>query len=355
MKAFLTLQNGRVFEGESFGAAGEAVGEIVFTTAMTGYNKTLTDPGYCGQIVVQTFPLIGNYGVITPEFESDGIFLSAYIVRDWCRHPSNFRGEGDIDAFLKEKNVIGLCGIDTRELTGIIRENGIMNAKITDKAPDVAEVVRELESFSFRNPVAKVTTDKVVIDTPENKKHRVILWDFGVKKSLKDALLLRGCEVVTVPAKISAQDIMDLSPDGIVLSNGPGDPSDDMQIISEIKNICKTDIPVFGICLGHSLLALANGGRTEKLKYGHHGGSQPVCEVKTGKVFITTQNHCYAVDSESVTDTAVITYRNANDGSCEGLEYPGKKIFSVQFHPETVSGQFNTSFLFDKFIKLMED
>ena len=355
MKAFLTLQNGRVFEGESFGAQGDTMGELVFTTAMTGYNETLTDPSYCGQSVIQTFPLIGNYGVITPDFESKGLFLNGYIVREWCDVPSNFRCEGDIDKLLKEKNIVGLCGIDTRELTRIVREYGVMNAKITTEKPDVEKIVEELKNFKIKDPVKKVSVRTTETEQPKNKKYRVVLWDFGAKKSIKTHLLERNCEVMTVPESTTADEILQYNPDGVMLSNGPGDPEDNETVISELKKLCKSDKPIFGICLGHQLLALAHGAKTEKLKYGHRGGNQPVRELSTGRVFISTQNHGYAVVSESLPESAHMSYQNANDGTCEGVEYDGEKIFSVQFHPEASGGPLDTSFLFDKFIKFMED
>ena len=350
----LVLENGQCFHGKSFGAQGEVTGEIVFTTAMTGYLETLTDPSYYGQMVVQTFPLIGNYGVIPSDFESRRPALKAYIVREWCQSPSNFRAEGDLDAFLKSAGVIGIYDIDTRELTKIIREHGVMNAKIVVGEFDVQKTLEEIAAYRVENAVQSVTCKDVFTQNSQPVKHRVVLWDFGAKDNIRRELVKRGCEVITVPADTSAEEILTLAPDGIMLSNGPGDPADNGEIIEALAKVCQAKIPLFGICLGHQLLALSQGAKTNKLKYGHRGANQPVKDLLTGRVYITSQNHGYAVVGDTLPDDAVNRYINANDKTCEGILYKNMPAFSVQFHPEASAGPLDTSFLFDEFISLME-
>ncbi|MCI8360132.1 MAG: glutamine-hydrolyzing carbamoyl-phosphate synthase small subunit [Clostridiales bacterium] len=353
-KIYLTLENGRVFEGYAFGAAGEATGEIVFTTGMTGYLETLTDPSYCGQIVVQTFPLIGNYGVIPDDFESPRPRLAAYVVREYCEDPSNFRCQGTLDAYLKKEGVTGLWGVDTRELTRIIRERGVMNAKITRTPPEVETVRRELADFAVRGAVEAVSIREEERYAPTEVKRRVALWDFGAKHNIRRELVNRGCEVVCLPQSVSAEAIAAYAPDGVMLSNGPGDPAENAGVIEELRRLCEKKIPTFGICLGHQLLALSQGGKTGKLKYGHRGANQPVKDRQTGRVYVTSQNHGYAVLPESLPDTAQMRFVNANDGTCEGIDYTDMPAFSVQFHPEASGGPRDTMFLFDRFIELMD-
>lgn len=344
---YLILENGTVFEGKSFGADKEVVGEVVFTTAMTGYIETLTDPSYFGQIVVQTFPLIGNYGIISADFESKKPCLKAYIVREWCREPSNFRCEGNLGIFLKENGIPGICGIDTRRLTKIVREAGVMNGMIAKKIPEDFEVIKK---YSVTDAVKSVTADKT--EVLEGNGKNVVLMDFGAKKNIARSLNKRGCNVITVPSYTTADEIMKLNPDGVMLSNGPGDPKENVEIIEEIKKLCAKKIPLFGICLGHQLLALSQGADTVKLKYGHRGANQPVV-YKDGRVFISSQNHGYAVCSETLPGGAEESFKNANDGTNEGIEYSYMPAFSVQFHPEAAAGPLDTSFLFDKFIQMM--
>lgn len=353
--SFIVLENGRVFKGESFGAIGETVGEIVFTTGMTGYLETLTDPSYYGQIVVQTFPLIGNYGVIPSDFESSSPKLKAYIVRECCQVPSNFRSEGDLDAFLKLHNIIGVSGIDTRELTKIIREFGVMNTKITSTIDDIDEILAEIKNYKIIDSVQKVGAGEISVTKGAPGGCKVVLWDFGAKKNIRRELNKRGCEVITVPAHTTAKEIVDLKPDGIMLSNGPGDPADNKEIIKELADLANSGIPIFGICLGHQLLALAQGAKTAKLKYGHRGANQPVKDLKTGRVYITSQNHGYAVVNDSLPAPASISFLNANDGTCEGIEYYNMPAFSVQFHPEASAGPLDTNYLFDRFIDLIRE
>ena len=355
-KRYLVLQNGDVFEGYAFGSDSDTIGELVFTTGMCGYIETLTDPSYYGQIVLQTFPLIGNYGIIPSDFEGN-CFVRGYVVREWCDAPSNFRCEGDLDSYLKSVGVPGIYGVDTREITKIIREYGVMNAKICDALPEELSAIEEIRNYRITDAVETVTTkDTLTQKTDDNheKKLNVVLYDFGAKKNIERELLKRGCNVTVVPGTTSAEDVMKLNPDGVMLSNGPGDPADNEFQIAQIHKLLGK-VPMFGICLGHQLTALAVGGKTEKLKYGHRGVNQPVKEVSGTRTYITSQNHGYAVISDSVTKTGegVLSFVNANDGTCEGMDYPKYNAFTVQFHPEACSGPHDTSFLFDRFINMM--
>jgi carbamoyl-phosphate synthase small subunit len=350
------LSNGRVFEGRPFGSfksSGDVVGEVVFTTGMTGYLETLTDPSYHGQIVVQTFPLIGNYGVIPPDFESSRPHPRGYVVRECCQAPSNFRSERDLNSFLTESGIAGISGVDTRALTRIIRESGTMNGVITSDPNSID--MDALNGFCVRNSVEKVSTREVVVSEPELPRRVVVLWDFGAKENIVRSLVGRGCRVIRVPHNFSAEAIMSYKPDGVMLSNGPGDPTDNPGIVAELRELMKHSVPTLGICLGHQLLALAMGGATMKLKYGHRGANQPVRDEKTGRVSITTQNHGYAVVLDSVnSETAEVSYVNANDGTCEGVDYRNIPAFTVQFHPEAAAGPRDTAFLFDRFMRLMD-
>ena len=353
-KAYLVLENGRVFEGESFGYEGETLGEVVFSTAMTGYLESLTDKSYFGQILVSTFPLIGNYGVIPPDFESDRIHVKGYIVGRWCQTPSNFRSEGSLDAFLKAQKVPGLYGIDTRELTKIIRESGVMNGTIT-RDPESVDLAA-LRSYRVEGAVPAVSTAKEIVKLPDEKKYTVALMDYGYKENIARKLLARGCELHILPHDATAAEVKALAPDGVMLSNGPGDPADNRVEIENLREIIALGIPVFGICLGHQLTALAHGFSTEKLKYGHRGANQPVRDLTTGRVYISSQNHGYAVKTGSVSaDVASLYFENVNDGTCEGLLYKNERVFTVQFHPEGCGGPQDSDFLFDKFIAMMEE
>ncbi len=349
VKAYLTLQNGKQFEGYRFGASGEMIGELVFTTGMTGYIETLTDPSYFGQIVTQTFPLIGNYGMIKPDQESKKPWVSAYIVREKCEKPSNFRCEETIDAYLKEKGIIGLYGIDTRELTKIVREAGVMNAAITSKPlADFSAV----NSYIIKDAVKSVTCSEVeYFGDPAGLK--VAVWDFGAKDNIIRELVKRGCYCIRVPSFYTAEQILALDPDGLMLTNGPGDPAENVEIIQNIKKIAGK-LPIFGICLGHQLFALAMGGKTKKMKYGHRGANQPVKNLATGRVYISSQNHGYEVISSSVLG-GKLSYINGNDGTCEGFDYPELNAYTVQFHPEACGGPQDTSFLFDRFIQNIKE
>lgn len=352
-KAYLVLENGKVFEGKSFGYPCESTGELVFTTAMTGYLETITDPSYYGQIVIQTFPLIGNYGVIPEDFESDKPYLKGYVVRQWCQEPSNFRSEGALDPFLYEHKIPGIYDIDTRALTKIVREHGVMNAKISLDHPNTDEVLPELKEYRVINAVASVCKGEYAITGPSNADYRVALWDFGAKGNIERMLLKLGCQVVTVPCFAKAEEIMALGPDGLMISNGPGDPAENTGAIEQLKKLMEHNIPTFGICLGHQLLALSRGAKTEKLKYGHRGANQPVLDRSTDKVYITSQNHGYTVVSSTLPGNAFESHTNVNDGTCEGVKYTDIPAFSVQFHPEACGGPLDTGFLFDEFIRLM--
>lgn len=348
---YICLENGDVFKGYSFGADGEVIGELVFTTGMCGYIETLTDPSYYGQIVMQTFPLIGNYGIIPEDFESKRPYLSAYIVREKCDNPSNFRCGETLDEYLKDNGIVGVYGVDTREITKTIRESGVMNAIITTNPNNVD--MEKVKQYKVTDAVKSVSTDKPALFPSEEHKYNVVLLDFGAKKNIIRELNKRGCNVAVMPYDTKAEDILKLGVDGIMLSNGPGDPAENTEIVEELKKLIGK-VPIFGICLGHQLLALAMGGETTKLKYGHRGVNQPVKNLATGRTYISSQNHGYAVISESVTDKGgEISYVNANDNTCEGVDYLDKLAFSVQFHPEACSGPHDTRFIFDKFINMM--
>lgn len=392
--AYLVLENGKVFQGRRFGASGEVMAEIVFTTGMTGYLETLTDQSYFGQTVVQTFPLIGNYGVIPADFESDGIGPRGYIAKHWCQAPSNFRSEGSLDTFFQERGVTALSGIDTRALTKILREKGTMNGMITTVeylGEALDELLPRLHAYTTGKVVEKVTCatpytlsasrtladngalsgsarfDREAYAKGEREKRpslvrelngkglKVALMDFGAKDNIARSLAARGCEVTVYPALTSAEEILGSGVDGVMLSNGPGDPKECVSIIEELKKLYASDMPVFAICLGHQLMALATGADTYKMKYGHRGGNHPVKDLATGRVYISSQNHGYVVDTEHLDPAvAVPAFVNVNDGTNEGLSYTGKNIFTVQFHPEACCGPQDSGYLFDRFIGMMQ-
>ena len=352
MKAFLILEDGTVFTGTSIGSTRDMISEIVFNTSMTGYLEVLTDPSYAGQAVVMTYPLIGNYG-ITPDMESLKAWPDGYIVRELCRMPSNFRCEGTIQDFLKKYDIPGIAGVDTRALTKILREKGTMNGMITtNENYDLDEVISKLKNYKVEGVVSKVTCEEKYVLEGTGKK--VALLDLGAKKNIAKSLNDRGCEVTVYPADTTAEEIIASNPDGIMLSNGPGDPAECTSIIKEIKKLYETDIPIFAICLGHQLMALATGGTTYKLKYGHRGGNHPVKDLQTGRVYISSQNHGYVVDEDKIDpNVAVPAFKNVNDGTNEGLAYVGKNIFTVQFHPEACPGPQDSGYLFDRFLEMM--
>ncbi len=347
-KAYLVLADGSIYEGQGFGAEADAIGELVFTTGMVGYIETLTDPSYAGQIVMQTFPLIGNYGIIEDDFEGN-VHARGYVVREQCEEPSNFRSQYALDKFLKDRGIPGICGLDTRALTRKIRERGVMNATICAEPPKDLTAVREYLVTGVVNEVtcAAPQTFPAIGET----RKRVALIDYGAKRNIARELCKRGCEVTVYPASVAAEEILSGGYDGAMLSNGPGDPSENTYCISQIEKLLGS-IPLFGICLGHQLTALAAGGRSEKMKYGHRGANQPVREIGGTRTYITSQNHGYAIVSDSIR-RGTLRFVNANDGTCEGIDYPELNAFTVQFHPEACSGPRDTSFLFDRFIQMM--
>lgn len=354
MKAFLILEDGTVFTGTSIGSTKEIISEIVFNTSMTGYLEVLTDPSYAGQTVVMTYPLIGNYGICHEDMESARPWPDGYIVRELSRIPSNFRSEDTIQNFLEKHDIPGIAGIDTRALTKILREKGTMNGMITtNENYNIEEILPKLKDYTTGKVVEKVTCrEKYVL---EGDGPKVALLDLGAKRNIVRSLNQRGCQVTVYPALTSAEEILASNPDGIMLSNGPGDPKECTTIIEEIRKLYQTDIPIFAICLGHQLMALANGADTHKMKYGHRGGNHPVKDLATSRVYISSQNHGYVVDTENL-DPAVAApaFVNVNDGTNEGLSYTGKNIFTVQFHPEACPGHLDSGYLFDRFMKMME-
>lgn len=355
MKAFLILEDGTVFTGTSIGSTKEVISEIVFNTSMTGYLEVLTDPSYAGQAVTMTYPLIGNYGVCYEDMESLKAWPDGFIVRELSRMPSNFREEDPIQKFLQDNDIPGICGIDTRALTKILREEGTMNGMITtNENYNLDEIIPRLKEYTVRGVVKKVTCqEKYVL---EGKGPKVALLDFGAKKNIARSLNKRGCEVTVYPAYTKAEEILATNPDGIMLSNGPGDPKECVEIIEEIKKLYASNVPIFAICLGHQLMALATGADTYRLKYGHRGANHPVKDLATGKVYISSQNHGYAVDESTLNDKiAKSAFINVNDKTNEGLAYVGKNIFTVQFHPEACAGPQDTAYLFDRFMDMMKE
>ncbi len=352
--AYLVLENGDVFPGISFGApANEKPCEVVFTGAMTGYLATLTDKSYYGQTVVQAFPLIGNCGVIPEDFESERIHACGYVVKELCACPSDCHSEKTLDAFLREQNVPGLCGVDTHALTQALRRHGVMNGIITADPQKIN--LDALKSYRIKYAVENVSIPKATFIAAQNKQYRTVIWDFGYKEALVRELLRSNCDVCVLPYNASASEIASLEPDGILLSDGPGDPAENQEILVQLEKMLHFQIPIFGIGLGHQLLALAHGLKTEKMKCGHRGLNIPVRDMDSGRIYITAQNHGYAVVNESVDpDIAESWYMNVDDGSCEGLVYRNTPSCSVQFRPEACAGPQDTNFLFYRFSRMME-
>ena len=353
MKAFLILEDGHVFQGTSIGSTKEVISEIVFNTSMTGYLEVMTDPSYAGQAVCMTYPLIGNYGICYEDQESSRPWVDGFIVRELSRIPSNFRCEDTIQHFLEKNNIPGIAGIDTRALTKILREKGTMNGMITvNEDYNLDEIIPRLKAYTTGKVVEKVTCkEKYVL---EGDGPKVALMDFGAKRNIAKSLNERGCQVTVYPALTTAEEILADKPDGIMLSNGPGDPKECTSIIAELKKLYDSDTPIFAICLGHQLMALATGADTHKMKYGHSGGNHPVKDLQTGRVYISSQNHGYVVDTDKLdANVAVPAFINVNDKTNEGLSYVGKNIFTVQFHPEACPGPQDSSYLFDRFIDMM--
>lgn len=352
-KAYLVLENGKVFEGVAFGQTGETTGEIVFNTGMVGYGQTLTDPCYYGQMVVQTFPLIGNYGIISEDIKDKKACVKGYIVRNFCDTPSNFRCDGDIDSYLKEQGVIGICGIDTRELTKIIRDAGTLSGKIVTDISNIDSIVNEIKAYENKGCVA-ATVNETEAKVIGNGKYNIAVMNFGAADAITAELSSKDCRMTLVPYSAKAEDIIALGADAVVVSDGPGNPAELADAAAEIKKLADAGIPVFGISLGHQLLAMAMGAKTSKHKYGHRGSNQPVKFTDEGRVLITTQNHGYIVEEDSLPTDAKVSFVNVNDGTVEGIEYAGK-AFSVQFRPFTCDSPHSTGFLFDKLIKMIEE
>lgn len=392
MKAFLILEDGAVFEGIHIGAHREIISEIVFNTSMAGYLEVLTDPSYAGQAVCMTYPLIGNYGICLEDMESRKAWPDGFIVRELSRMPSNFRQDITIQEFLEQQDIPGIAGIDTRALTKILREKGTMNGMITENEHyNIEEILPRLKAYTTGKVVEKVTCtqifevkgsenmedngpisgsasfDKAAYESGRREKRptlvrklngkgkKVALLDLGAKDNIAKSLAVRGCDVTIYPALSSAEEILASKPDGIMLSNGPGDPKECAPIIQEIRKLYESDTPIFAICLGHQLMALAAGADTHKMKYGHRGGNHPVKDLTTGRVYISSQNHGYVVDTDNLAESiAVPAFINVNDSTNEGLSYTGKNIFTVQFHPEACPGPQDSGYLFDRFIEMME-
>ena len=354
MKAWLILEDGKVYQGESVGAERKTVCEIVFNTSMTGYRELLTDPSYAGQGVVMTYPIIGNYGVCMEDTESDRPWLEAYIVRELNRMDSNFRSEGSLRSYLIKNNIPVIQGVDTRALTKHLRESGTMRGMITfGESMDIDECLKEIKAYTLPEVVPTVTcSEKYVVG--EGNKFNVALLDFGTKRNIVRSLVNLGCRVTVYPAFTPAEEILAGGHDGIMLSNGPGDPKQCGAIVQEVRKLIAAKMPIFAICLGHQLVALASGFDTYKLKYGHRGANHPVKELKTGRVYITSQNHGYVVDDKTI-DPAIaeMSYVNVNDGSCEGVRYKNGHVFTVQFHPEACAGPQDAAPLFNQFFAMM--
>ena len=354
MNAFLILEDGTVFKGTSIGSTREIISEIVFNTSMWGYLEVLTDPSYAGQAVCMTYPLIGNYGICHEDMESLRPWPDGYIVNELSRMPSNFRSDDTIQNFLEEHDIPGIAGIDTRALTKILREKGTMNGMITtNENYNLDEILPKIKEYRVTGVVKKVScTEKKEL---KGDGFKVALLDIGAKNNIGKSLNERGCDVTIYPCDTPAEEIISSNPDGIMLSNGPGDPKECTSIIEEIRKLYNTDIPIFAICLGHQLMALATGADTHKMKYGHRGGNHPVKDLQTGRVYISSQNHGYVVDTDKLDPSvAVPAFVNVNDGTNEGLSYTGKNIFTVQFHPEACPGPLDSGYLFDRFMKMME-
>lgn len=358
-KAILVLEDGRTFNGASFGAAGETFGEMVFNTSMTGYQEILTDPSYAGQLVCMTYPLIGNYGVNEEDTESRRPWVEGFVVREASKIASNWRSTETLDSYLKKNNIVGIEHVDTRALVRHIRDKGAMRAAISTVDLDKKSLLSKvLASPEMNNrELASAVTINETFDYPatSEQKYHVVAFDFGVKTNSLREFAKFGCRTTVVPANTSAEAVLALKPDGIFLSNGPGDPASMQQVVEEIRKLAETKVPMFGICLGHQIIGQVFGGETYKLKFGHRGGNQPIMDLTTGKVEITSHNHGFAVDADSLPEGVEVTHINLNDKTVAGLKHKTLPVFSVQYHPESAPGPHDSEYLFERFIELMKN
>ena len=353
-KAYLILENGKVFEGTSFGKVAKTIGEVVFNTGMVGYLETITDKNNLGQIVVQTFPMIGNYGVIGEDLQSEKATVNGYVVREMCDKPSNFRCEGTLEDYLTKEGVPGICGIDTRALTRILREEGTMNGMICDCGNVTDEILAEIKSFKIENPVKAASTENNEFTSPLAKT-TIALFDFGTGKSVIDTLIHLDCNVKVFNASTKADEILAAGINGVLVSDGPGNPKDNMDAVAEIKKLFDKKVPMFGIGLGHQLMALAYGADTFKLPYGHRGASGPCKNLETGVLSIITQNHGYCVVRETLPEGMEVSYENANDKTIEGIKYTDAPAFSAQFRPDAGTSPTGEKSLYVKFTELCKE
>ena len=371
MKAVLALADGKIYEGEHFGAENEVEAEIVFNTSMSGYQEIITDPSYFGQMVVMTYPLIGNYGINPEDFESDRPYLSGFVIKELSRVQSNWRSRGNLEDFLKKNNVFGIQGIDTRALTRRIRDKGAQKAvlstntsdphKLIEKArksPDLIgiDLVKDVtckKAYDWNESEWTIQNGQTCLEKTKDRPFKVSVYDFGVKRNILRKLTRAGCKLKVFPAATTADEVVATNPDGVFLSNGPGDPAAVPYAIENVKGLLGR-VPIFGICLGHQILSLALNGSTYKLRFGHHGGNQPVLDTNSGKVEITSQNHGFAVKENSLLKDVNITHLNLNDNTVEGIQHKTLPIFSVQYHPEASPGPHDSDYLFNKFVSLMK-
>ncbi len=353
IKAELILENGARFKGNAFGYIKETVGEVVFTTSMTGYQETMTDPSFAGQIVTMTYPLVGNYGINLEDMESDRPYLKGFVVREKCDLPNNWRCEMELEGFLRQYKIMGLEGIDTRALTRCLRDNGTMKGIITTRVGDLtaSQIKQKFDTYTNKDAVKEVTPKEKYVMSGSGT-HLAVL-DCGIKRGILRDLNKRGCKLTVFPAFTSAEEILDTNADALFLGNGPGNPKDIPEVIETVRKLIESGKPVLGICLGHQLISLALGCNTSRLKFGHHGGNHPVKDLNTKRVYITSQNHEFVVSDLS--DDVEATFINVNDGSIEGIRHKSKPVYSIQFHPEAAPGPLDTQFLFDRFLKFIEE
>ena len=353
VKAYLVLEDGTIFEGEPRAAFRETVFEAVFNTSMTGYLEILSDPSYAGQGIVMTYPLIGNYGVQPADRESGRLNVSAFLIRELCDIPSNFRCEKTLEQMLVENDIPCLVGIDTRAVVRLLRENGTMTAMLTEDASDWERCREKMRHYSNKGMVESVSLKEKTVFGAGNTGPKIAMMDYGAKSNIIRSLVARGCEVTAYPCETAAAEVLAAKPDGIMLSNGPGDPKNCPGMIREVGELYRSGVPMFAICLGHQLIALSQGADTGRLKYGHRGGNHPVKDLACDRTYITSQNHGYVVTADSLPKTAEVSHINVNDGTVEGITYLDKPVFSVQYHPEAAPGPQDSAYLFDHFMKMI--